>query len=102
GTASPVSVPIASPMGGLPGQAFDFDGNDVMERKFFHVASINPADHDLDHSASIEMWVKLDDLSRERVLFESGDGLKGLSLTLGDADEDGLFDDLRFRVLDED
>lgn len=102
GPASPASVSTTSSLGGLPGQAFHFDGGDVMERKFFHVSSIGESDRDLDHSATIEMWLKLDDLSQERVLFESGDDLRGLSLTLGNADTDGLFDDLRFRVLDED
>lgn len=101
GGDSPSSVSTSSALGGLPDQAFHFDGSDVLERKFFHVASIVPDAYDLDHSATFEMWVKLDDLSQERVLFESGDGLKGLSLTLGDADSDGLFDDLRFRVLDQ-
>ncbi len=96
------TIPVNSSMGGLPGQAFDFNTGEMMRRKFFHVASIDSTTRDIDHSASIEMWVKLDDLIQNRILFESGDAIKGLSLTLGDADADGLHDDLRFRLLDED
>jgi len=102
GAATPMQVAASSSHSGLPNQAFQFDGGDVMERKFFHVGSVSPAAYDLDHSATLEMWVKLDDLGQDHVLFESGDALNGLSLTLGNADADGLHDDLRFRVLDAD
>ncbi|MDZ4657506.1 MAG: sulfatase-like hydrolase/transferase [Bythopirellula sp.] len=91
---------------GLADQAFYFDGGDVMQRTFFHVGDPGPRRNsphvgtpDFDRSASMEFWVRLDSLSQNQTLFESGDGTSGLSLTLGDADADGKSNDLRFRVL---
>ena len=41
----------------------------------------------------------MDSLTQNGILMESGDGTGGISATLGDADNDGLKNDLRFRVL---
>ena len=57
---------------------------------------------DADHSSSFEVWLRVDALDQEEVLFESGDGISGLSITLGDGDGDGLHDDVRFRILGSD
>ncbi len=96
-TAAPAVVDTGS--AALP-KAFVFDGNDGMTRRFFHVSDpVYPDLYDADHSASLEFWIRMDGLDNEQVLFESGDETSGLSLTVGDADSDGLYDDLRFRVL---
>lgn len=91
---------------GLPSKSFSFDGNDVMRQNFIQVADdgprahlLNPGTPDWDRSASIELWVRTDSLSQGGVLMESGDGTGGISVTLGDADGDGLNNDMRFRVL---
>lgn len=88
---------------GLSKQAFSFDSGDRMTRKFFHVS--DPKDPDLydnDHSSSFEFWLRLDSLDQKHVLFEAGDGTSGLSVTMGDGDSDGDFDEVRFRVLGDD
>lgn len=85
---------------GLSSAAFAFDGNDVMRRPYFQVS--DPSRPEVDgkgHSASFEFWVRFDDLNRSQVIFESGDGQKGISLTLGDVNGDGVFSEARFRVL---
>ncbi len=85
---------------GLSSKVFYFDGSDVMSHTFFRVSDPKaPDEFDADHSMSVEMWVRMDVLDQEQVLFESGDGSSGLSLTLGDADNDGTFNEIRFRVL---
>ncbi len=90
----------------LSKQAFNFDGDDVMRRKFFHVGdsdfrrnTINAGTPDFDRSASIELWLRLDDLNGNHIIFESGDRSSGISLTMGDANGDGVHNDLRFRIL---
>ena len=97
GLAEPMNIDIAPhPMG----RAFRFDGGDGMTRKFFHVSdAVSPDIFDADHSASFEFWLRVDALGQEQVLFESGDGLSGLSITLGDSDGDSQADDVRFRIL---
>ena len=91
---------------GLPKEAFHFDGNDVMRRLFFQVGDDGPRQAfpnagtpDWNRSATMEFWVKLDSLEQNGILMESGDGTGGISVTLGDADSDGLKNDLRFRIL---
>jgi hypothetical protein len=91
---------------GLSGSAFSFDGGDVMRRKYFHVGDIgprkvtpNPGTPDFNRSATFDLWFKATNLSHNQVLWESGDGAKGISLTLGDADSNGSFNDLRLRIL---
>lgn len=46
-----------------------------------------------------DVWFSAADLTHNQVLLESGNGTQGISLTLGDADANGSFNDLRFRVL---
>ena len=88
---------------GLSKQAFSFDSGDRMTRKFFHVSDPKEPDlYDNDHSSSFEFWLRLDSLDQEHVLFEAGDGTSGLSVTMGDGDSDGDFDEVRFRVLGDD
>ncbi|MFV1965322.1 MAG: sulfatase-like hydrolase/transferase [Pirellulaceae bacterium] len=105
----PQLVTAASHQPGLPTQVFRFDGNDGMTRKFFHVSdalpprdTVDPAQPDNDASTAIELWVRLNGLDHEQVLFESGDGDNGLSVTLGDADSDGRFNDIRLRAIGDD
>lgn len=83
---------------GLGDQAFQFDGNDHMERTFFQVSDIsNPS---MDNSATFEFWLRLSDLdpNKPQILMESGSESKGLSFTIGDADGDGKSNDLRFNI----
>ncbi|BBO31358.1 sulfatase-like hydrolase/transferase [Lacipirellula parvula] len=86
--------------------AFNFDGGDGMNTRFFHVSdptarttTLNPGTNDFDRSMSAQVWFRADDLQGSGILMESGDGTKGMSLTLGNADGVGGSNDLRFRVL---
>ncbi len=98
-SAPPILVSSDTPSG-LSNQAYRFDGNERMSRKFFHVSEISLPDvFDNDHSASFEFWLKTDALNQEQVLFESGDGAAGLSITFGDGDADGEHDQVRLRIL---
>ncbi|WP_218932087.1 sulfatase-like hydrolase/transferase [Adhaeretor mobilis] len=107
GSESPTPLVANSYQRQLENQAFHFDGNDAMRRMFFQVGDLtdmrkntpNAGTPDLNRSASMEFWVRLDSLSGEHILFESGDATNGLSVTLGDADADGKSNDVRFRVL---
>lgn len=90
----------------LPKTAFAFDGNDGMNTRFFHVSdptarttTLNPGTNDFDRSMTAEVWFRVDDMQGNKILMESGDGSKGMSLTLGNADGVGGSNDLRFRVL---
>ena len=94
---------ILDPPPGEPLQSagsFSFDGNDGMTRRFFHVSDPQfPDIFDADHSSSFEFQLRVNALNQDQVLFEAGDGLAGLSITLGDADADGSHNDIRFRIL---
>lgn len=85
---------------GLGKQAFAFDGNDAMQRVYFHLSDSlrtnDPVDND--RSVALEMWVRLSDLNSDQLLLESGKANQGLSLTLGDDDGDASHNDLRFRL----
>jgi arylsulfatase A-like enzyme len=105
GEQSPQNVAVRPYQKALPTGAFRFDGGDGMVRKFFHVGdatarldTVNPGVPDFDRSTTLEFWIRLDTLSSEQILLESGEAERGLSLTFGDADGDGSFNDLRFRV----
>lgn len=106
GTEAPQLVPAMAYQPGIADQAFHFDGDDVMRKHYFHVGDERPRRTtkpsagvgDFDRSTSMEFWVRLDSLAQNQVLFETGDASKGLSLTLGDGDSDGLTNDLRFRI----
>ncbi|WP_145289124.1 LamG-like jellyroll fold domain-containing protein [Pirellulimonas nuda] len=96
---------------GLGSQAFRFTPNNLMVTASFHVGdsgdsfvgNLLPASKiDHDRSATFELWVKFKDLAAEQTLFESGHTTEGLSLTVGDADANGRFNDLRFRALGDD
>ena len=98
----PTLVSVSTPSG-LSNMAYRFDGNERMNRKFFHVSEITlPDEFDNDHSVSFEFWIKTDALDQEQVLFESGDGAAGLSITFGDGDADGVHDEVRLRILGDD
>ncbi len=106
GSQEPSQQAATSYQPGLPKVAFRFDGNDVMRRLFFQVGDDGPRQvfpnvgtPDWNRSATMEFWVRLDSLAQNAVLMESGDGTGGISVSLGDADSDGLKNDLRFRVL---
>lgn len=106
GNAAPTRINAAGFQSGLSGKAFSFDGNDGMSGRFFHVGDTGPRKNtpgsgtpDLDRSVAADVWFRTADLTHNQVLLESGDGTTGLSLTLGDADANGSFNDLRFRVL---
>jgi arylsulfatase A-like enzyme len=85
---------------GLASTAFHFDGNDSMNREFFRVSTkATTTGYDPIRSASVELWLRTDSLEQNQVLFESGDARAGMSITLGDADGNGVKNDLRFRIL---
>lgn len=97
---APAKVVVAPFQPGLGGSAYKFDGSDAMKREYFRVSdNRTAADKDADRSASVGMWVRTDSLNSNQVLFESGDGTAGLSMTIGDADANGSFNDLRLQVL---
>jgi arylsulfatase A-like enzyme len=108
GAEKPTMANVSPYQPGLVGGAFSFDGGDIMRRKFFHVGdhadrrtdvtAINVGTPDNDRSASTEIWFRASDLTHNQVLWESGDGTTGISMTIGDADANGSFNDLRFRV----
>lgn len=85
---------------GLGNKAFVFDGNDTMQRVYFHLSDSlrtnDPVDND--RSVALEMWVRLSDLNSDQLLLESGKADQGLSLTLGDDNDDTSHNDLRFRL----
>lgn len=97
-TAGPTLESVAPHQPRLGNEAFDFDATAGLQRKFFHVADA----FDNDHSAAFELWLTVDDLTRDQVLIESGDQGAGLSLSLGDSDSDGIHNDLRLRILGKD
>jgi arylsulfatase A-like enzyme len=97
---TPARVTTAPHQPGLPRSAFSFDGNDGFSHAFFHVSdATRPALFDGDHSATVETWVRIDALTSNQLLFESGSATQGMSLTVGDGDADSFADELRFRVL---
>lgn len=109
GESEPQLAAVSAYQPGLAKQAFSFDGNDRMTRKYFHVSDYigrrntpRSGTPDLDRSATFEFWLRLDSLSNEQVLFESGGSDQGLSITLGDGNGDGVHDDVRLRVLGDD
>jgi arylsulfatase A-like enzyme len=108
GAEKPTTVNVTPYQPGLAGAAFSFDGGDIMRRKYFHVGdhavrrtdivNVSVGTPDFDRSASTEVWFRASNLTHNQVLWESGDGNTGISMTLGDADANGSFNDLRFRV----
>jgi hypothetical protein len=108
GAEQPTAVNMAAFQPGLPDRAFAFDGGDIMRHVFFNVGDKLPrylgitnmtmGTADFDRSASLSTWFRTSALNRNQVLFESGDGSSGMSLTLGNADGNGGFNDLRLRV----
>ncbi|QDT71966.1 sulfatase-like hydrolase/transferase [Lacipirellula limnantheis] len=104
-TETPALVNVSAFQSGLSNKAFSFDGNDGMKGRFFHVGDTGPRQNtinvgtpDFDRSVAADVWFRADNLSHNQILLESGDATTGLSLTLGDADANGSFNDLRFRV----
>ena len=85
----------------LPEHAFRFDGNDGMDRMYFHVT--NPEHPDVfDNAATVEFWLRFGAMDQPHILFETGGLREGMSVTFGDGDEDGDFDEVRFRARDDD
>lgn len=92
---------------GLPTDVLSFDGDDSAKKQFFHVSNkynrrtsrFDTGTPDFDRSVTFELWVKLDDLNDIQTVLESGDPDGGLSLTIGDANSDGSYDDARFRIV---
>lgn len=98
GMPEKVGVRVHQP--GLGHRAMAFTGQKGLSRTFLHVSDqTTPEMLDGDHSVALEFWVRLDSLGREQLLFESGGETAGLSLTIGDADDNGLHNDLRVRLL---
>lgn len=104
-TETPALVNVAAFQSGLSSKAFSFDGNDGMKGRFFHVGDVGPRQNtvspgtpDFDRSVAADVWFSAADLTHNQVLLESGNAAQGVSLTLGDADSNGSFNDLRFRV----
>jgi arylsulfatase A-like enzyme len=84
----------------LSEQAFKFDGNDYMFRSYFRVSNPKAGTaYDNDNSATVTFWVKTDALDRNQLIFETGNSGAGLSISIGDANGDGSFNDIRARVL---
>ena len=85
-------------------KAFHVDSAGGFKRTFFHVSEIAPnssrltGDVDTNESASFEFWLRADSLSQGQVLMETGGADRGLSISMGNADGDGLFDDVRLRA----
>jgi len=105
GASAPTLAAAESYQPGLANSAFNFDGADGMNGRFWHVAdsgprkvTLTPGTPDFDRSVTTQVWFRLDDLQQSQVLVESGDSNSGLSLTLGNADGVGGSNDLRFRV----
>jgi hypothetical protein len=108
GTERPEHVSVQAYQPGVGDRAFSFDGGDIMRRVFFRVGddrgrntnirNIDVGTPDDDRSASFDMWFRTNALNRNQILFEAGNNVAGISLTLGDADANGSFNDLRFRV----
>ncbi|MBA4106282.1 MAG: hypothetical protein C0485_11035 [Pirellula sp.] len=105
-TETPSLVNAVAFQSGLSSKAFSFDGNDGMKGRFFHVGdtgprqnTVTPGTPDFDRSVAADVWFSAADLTHNQVLLESGNGTQGISMTLGDADANGSFNDLRFRVL---
>lgn len=86
---------------GLGTHAFEFDGDDLLARQYFQVSDPTSPQQSGDYSATVDFWLKIDDLEEggPQVVFETGGEVAGMSVTLGNADNDGLFNDVRFRVL---
>ena len=89
-------VAISPLQPGLPQQAFRFDGDDRMERTFIRVSDPAPnSNYDVDNSITLEFWLKVDALNQNQLVFESGDGTAGFSVSIGDANGDGSFNEVR-------
>ena len=74
----------------LPRHAFRFDGDDHMAQIHFN--------HVSGEAVTFDFWVRLADMDRSHLLLETGGNDVGMSLTIGEADADGRFDDLRLRL----
>ncbi|MEN1680437.1 MAG: sulfatase-like hydrolase/transferase [Planctomycetota bacterium] len=102
GTVEAVGVSPSQPE--LGEIAFRIDADGGFKRTFFHVSELAPTSPrltqlpDSDDSATFEFWLRAASLDRGQVLLETGGGDSGLSITLGQADGDGVFDDIRLRA----
>ncbi|MCA9234161.1 MAG: sulfatase-like hydrolase/transferase, partial [Planctomycetales bacterium] len=104
GTVSQVA--IAPAQAELGTKAFHVDAGAGFKRTFFHVSELDPfsnrltAPADANNSATFEFWLRADALDQGQLLLETGGTTRGLSISLGNADGDGQFDDVRLRASD--
>lgn len=99
GQSGPTRVQVNPHQPHLASRAIRFDGTQGLTRHLFHVSDNSLPDiYDADHSATFEFWLRTDGLTQEQLLFETGDSYAGLSVSLGDADSDGVHDEVRVRV----
>ena len=95
---APILQPVANHLAAFPSDTYSFPGGAAhMTATDFATADASGADD----SASFEVWFRLASMiSGPQVLFETGDGDSGLSLTVGNGGlgGDGNDDDIRLRV----
>jgi arylsulfatase A-like enzyme len=101
----PVSIVDISPaQTELGTKAYHVSSNGGFKRTFFHVSELNPQSNrltgvvDTNDSASFEFWLRADSLSQGQLLLESGGADRGMSISIGNADGDGQFEDVRLRA----
>ncbi|MFO0792276.1 MAG: sulfatase-like hydrolase/transferase [Pirellulales bacterium] len=104
GTVSLVDInPTQSELGT---KAYHVGSGGGFKRTFFHVSEVNPQSGrltgpvDTNNSATFEFWLRADALNQGQIVLESGGTNRGLSLSFGNADGDGLFNDVRLRAAD--
>ncbi len=110
GEVSPTNINAQPYQTGLGDRALSFDGNARFRRHYLHVSDAvdrvqsrpSTGIADFDRSVTVEAWFRLDELTGEHMLFESGDSNAGMSITIGDSDGDGVSNDLRIRLLGDD
>jgi arylsulfatase A len=94
-TYQPVATDIHTFQPGLPDKGINpMQGGGLGNWTF--IASDNT--FDTDNSATFDMWIKLDSMDRNQLVFETGTPTQGLSFSVGDADANGVHNDLRFRI----
>ncbi len=96
---SPTTTSASPYQPGLSKTAVSFNNTANLLSTHLTVSNTNATTPDSNHSVSVELWLRLDDLSGQRMLFEAGRDFQGFSLSMGDADSDGFGDDLRFRLV---
>lgn len=99
-------VDISPAQAELGNKAFHVDSAGGFKRTFFHVSELDPQSNrltgavDTNNSATFEFWLRADALNDGQLLMETGGGDRGLSISLGEGDNDGLYDDVRLYAAD--